>query len=688
NKIDFYSELIQNKEGFEPAVKFILDNRDDFPGIKGALSELIYTDQKYYQAIEAYLSDLSELIVAEDKQAALKSIKKLEQMDKGRVTIIPMNLKINGKMQNGQINEAEALAPQVKCRNEMKPIKNFIFSDVYFCDDQNFDELVKSPDFDNKVLVTEQGRISNNGFLTGGEQASGNLLVGREDQLNEFEKQYDQLSFEHEDLEGELSTLNQRKKQIKNKLQNLSSSIEKTKNQIRKNEKQKDQLDNKIYRLDTELKSWNEKRVNLKVTIKNFKNKLKTDSPGLEKLQNQITDLDNKIGDKKEELKLIEEQLNKQNTALQNARVERVNLKNKLRNAKENEKAALKSIRKFQQKKETDKQKIETRKKNKKELSQKIQKNTLELEKVEKEVKKYKDKVYNISQKYRQKRKKIQSLNEEMLKKRQSREYLSDEIKKLELKLSDYRSKQKEIKAVLAKQYEKKIIDPLDDQELPELEKAEKKVERLKKRLEKIGTVNMEVKDEYEKESERLSFLEEQRDDLVESRESLQQIIEEIDEVAREKFMTTFEQIKENFQSIFNIFFKGGEADLKLLGDDPLDSKIEIFARPGGKKLRSIRMLSAGEKTLTAIALVFGIYQVKPSPFCILDEVDAPLDDANTRRFLEMIDSFSDNTQFIIVTHNKITMSAADNLYGVTMAEKGVSQIVSTKMEEEIQQLI
>src|SRR6056297_3449815 len=198
----------------------------------------------------------------------------------------------------------------------------------------------------------------------------------------------------------------------------------------------------------------------------------------------------------------------------------------------------------------------------------------------------------------------------------------------------------------------------------------------------------MEVKKQYEEEAERLSFLEEQRDDLLESKESLNEIIEEIDEVAREKFMSTFEQIKDNFQSIFNIFFEGGEADLKLLGDDPLDSKIEIYARPGGKKLRSIRMLSAGEKTLTAIALIFGIYQVKPSPFCILDEVDAPLDDPNTRRFLEMIDSFSDNTQFIIVTHNKITMSAADNLYGVTMSEKGVSQIVSTKMEEEIQQLI
>jgi chromosome segregation protein len=158
--------------------------------------------------------------------------------------------------------------------------------------------------------------------------------------------------------------------------------------------------------------------------------------------------------------------------------------------------------------------------------------------------------------------------------------------------------------------------------------------------------------------------------------------IREIDIVARKQYIDTFHKIRENFKNIFQIFFPGGSTDIKLIGDDdPLESKIEIFACPGGKKMLSLRMLSAGEKTLTAIALLFGIYQVKPSPFCILDEADAPLDDANTRRFTNLLKTFSDNTQFIIVTHNKVTMNVADVLFGVTMGEMGVSQIVSVNLD-------
>jgi len=192
----------------------------------------------------------------------------------------------------------------------------------------------------------------------------------------------------------------------------------------------------------------------------------------------------------------------------------------------------------------------------------------------------------------------------------------------------------------------------------------------------------MAVKDEYKQENTRFKFLSEQRDDLVTSEKGLNEVILQIDNVAREQYVEIFEKIRQNFHSTFSIFFAGGEADVKLIGDpDPLESQIEIWACPSGKKLRSLKMLSAGEKALTAIALLFAIYQVKPSPFCILDEVDAPLDDQNTSRFTNVLKTFSDKTQFIIVTHNKSTMSIADVLYGVTMAEKGVSQIISAKLE-------
>ena len=688
NKIEFYNKLIQNREGFKPAVKFVLDNIDQFPGIEGALSDLIYADQNYYKAIETYISDLAELLVAKDKKSALEVIDKLEKLDKGKVTLIPMDINTNGSIDNNIIDEAEPLAPHVKCSAEIEHIKNLIFSDVYVCENEEYDDLIKAGKFDQKVLVSKNGQILNNGFLTGGDDSDETLLVGRQDKLAQFEQEYDQVSFEQEDVVAEIDSLNSRKIQIKNKIKNLENNIEKDKKARTEKENKKSKFDNKLYRLKTDLENWKEKKVNLSVTLENFRNKLQSDTPGLKNLQEKKEKLDSKIEKTKKELETKENILNKKNKAQQNARIERVDLKNKLRNARENEKAAQSSIHKFKANIKMNRERIKKRKNKKQELARKIQSNTLQLEKTENKLNNFKNEVEKIRKEYKKLRQAIQSLNEKILKLRQSKEYLSEEIKKLELKLSEYQARQKELKTVLAKKYEREIIEIEDDDELPDVEKAEKKVNRLKRRLEKIGTVNMEVKEQYEEEAERLSFMEEQRDDLLESKDSLNEIIDEIDEVARQKFMTTFEQIKENFQSIFNIFFKGGEADLKLLEDDPLNSKIEIYARPGGKKLQSIRMLSAGEKTLTAIALIFGIYQVKPSPFCILDEVDAPLDDPNTRRFLEMIDSFSDNTQFIIVTHNKITMSAADNLYGVTMSEKGVSQIVSARMEKELKELI
>ena len=164
----------------------------------------------------------------------------------------------------------------------------------------------------------------------------------------------------------------------------------------------------------------------------------------------------------------------------------------------------------------------------------------------------------------------------------------------------------------------------------------------------------------------------------------MRETIEKIDKVAREKFQDTFDKIKINFSKLFELFFEGGTASLTLVGaPDPLESDITIHAQPPGKKNQSLRMLSAGEKSLTAIALLFAIYQYKPSPYCILDEVDAPLDDVNIQKFKKVLNKFSDDTQFIVVTHNKLTMEIADYLYGVTMEQKGVSKLVSVKFDGE-----
>jgi chromosome segregation protein len=214
----------------------------------------------------------------------------------------------------------------------------------------------------------------------------------------------------------------------------------------------------------------------------------------------------------------------------------------------------------------------------------------------------------------------------------------------------------------------------------------EERRERLKQAQEKIrslGPVNLLAMQDYEERRQRLRFLEGQRKDLDEARLSLLEAIQKINVTASELFQKTFQLVNENFQKVFRTLFEGGEAALTLIGEDPLEAEIDILARPRGKKPQSLSLLSGGEKALTAIALLFAIYLVKPSPFCILDEVDAPLDDANIDRFVLLLREFSRNTQFIVVTHNKKTMEVADCLYGVTMEEPGVSKLVSVRWNSE-----
>ncbi|MDZ4803882.1 MAG: chromosome segregation protein SMC [Candidatus Eisenbacteria bacterium] len=214
------------------------------------------------------------------------------------------------------------------------------------------------------------------------------------------------------------------------------------------------------------------------------------------------------------------------------------------------------------------------------------------------------------------------------------------------------------------------------------LEVVETDVVELKDKLKRLGPVNLLAIEEYEEKSTRLTFLKEQFDDLIRARDSLNEAIQQINTTAAELFLSTFRQVQENFQKTFLVLFQGGECSLALVGDDPLECEIEIVAKPRGKRPQSIAQLSSGERALTAIALLFAIYLVKPSPFCILDEVDAPLDDANVDRFVAMIREFSSRTQFIVITHNKKTMEACDTLYGVTMQTPGISQVVSVKLSE------
>lgn len=216
-------------------------------------------------------------------------------------------------------------------------------------------------------------------------------------------------------------------------------------------------------------------------------------------------------------------------------------------------------------------------------------------------------------------------------------------------------------------------------------EEVKQRIGWLRQKLNSIGDVNPLAIEEFKEEKERLDFYEEQIEDLNKAEAQLLETIAEINETATERFNVTFEEIRTNFQKVFKtLFFEDDYCDLIIEEnvEDPLEARIDIKAQPRGKRPSGINQLSGGEKTLTAIALLFAIYLVKASPFCVLDEVDAPLDDANIERFAKMIKNFSNDTQFIIITHNKKTMSKAEMMYGVTMPETGISRLVGVKMDD------
>jgi chromosome segregation protein len=260
-----------------------------------------------------------------------------------------------------------------------------------------------------------------------------------------------------------------------------------------------------------------------------------------------------------------------------------------------------------------------------------------------------------------------------------------ERLHQLEVGLAELKTRAEELHRRIMRDYEidLKEAGKLDEPEF-NADISSKKVIEIQDRLRRMGSVNLAALEEYDIQKERYEFLAKQRDDLLEAEETLKRTIQKIDRTARTRFMETFQLIRQNFQRTYAAFFEGGEADLIMPDDeDPLEAPIQISARPRGKRLQSINLLSGGERALTAISLLFAIYLVKPSPYCILDEVDAPLDDANVGRFVRVIKEFAKDTQFLVVTHNKVTMESADALHGVTMEEPGVSKLVSVKMNQD-----
>ena len=297
-----------------------------------------------------------------------------------------------------------------------------------------------------------------------------------------------------------------------------------------------------------------------------------------------------------------------------------------------------------------------------KKIQDKINSNNLELEKKENDV----NKAFI----------KMESIRAKLDSDKFSKDDLFYEIKESEMKIAESKIKKAQIEQNIIEKFGNDIV--LSDLKEYNISDMVFRLEKIKRSIDSIGPINWAVKDEHEEKTARLNNLLQQRTDLIDAENNLKEAIKKIDLVAQDQFLNTYNRVKENFEKMFTVFFNGGKGTLELSDtNNPLSSDINIFAQPPGKRNNSLKMLSAGEKSLTAIALLFSIYQYKPSPFCILDEIDAPLDDINIIKFTDVIKNYSKTTQFIMVTHNKLTMESADCIYGVTSEKQGISKLMS-----------
>ena len=303
--------------------------------------------------------------------------------------------------------------------------------------------------------------------------------------------------------------------------------------------------------------------------------------------------------------------------------------------------------------------------------------------KMDESIKKIKDKINNSNLELENKENevnkafiKMESIRAKLDSDKFSKDDLFYEIKEAEMKIAESKIKKNQIEQNIVEKFGSNVkLKKLKEYNISDMVF---RVEKIKRSIDSIGPINWAVKDEYEEKSSRLNNLLEQKSDLIDAENNLKEAIKKIDNVAQKQFLDTYDKVKENFETMFTVFFNGGKGSIELSDpSDPLNSDINIFAQPPGKRNNSLKMLSAGEKSLTAIALLFSIYQYKPSPFCILDEIDAPLDDINIKKFTDVIKDYSKTTQFIMVTHNKLTMESADCIYGVTAEKQGISKLMS-----------
>ncbi|HEW1874726.1 TPA: chromosome segregation protein SMC [Streptococcus pneumoniae] len=678
--------ILRNHSNFYAGVKSVLQEKDRLGGIIGAVSEHLTFDVYYQTALEIALGASSQHIIVEDEESATKAIDFLKRNRVGRATFLPLTT-IKARTISSQNQDAIAVSPGflgmadelVTFDTRLEAIfKNLLATTAIFDTVEHAREAARQVRYQVRMVTLDGTELRTGGSYAGGANRQNNSIFIKPE-LEQLQKEIaaDEASLGSEEaalktLQDQMAALTERLEAIKSQgeqariqEQGLSLAYQQTSQQVEELETLWKLQEKELNRLsDGDWQADKEKCQERLATIASDKQNLEAEIEEIKSNKNAIQERYQNLQEELAQARLLKTELQGQKR-YEVADIERLGKELDNLNIEQEE------IQRMLQEKVDNLEKVDTELLSQQAEESKTQKTNLQQGLIRKqfELDDIEGQLDDIASHLDQARQQ----NEEWIRKQTraeaKKEKVSERLRHLQSQLTD--------------QYQISYTEALEKaHELENLNLAEQEVKDLEKAIRSLGPVNIEAIDQYEEVHNRLDFLNSQRDDILSAKNLLLETITEMNDEVKERFKSTFEAIRESFKVTFKQMFGGGQADLILTEGDLLTAGVEISVQPPGKKIQSLNLMSGGEKALSALALLFSIIRVKTIPFVILDEVEAALDEANVKRFGDYLNRFDKDSQFIVVTHRKGTMAAADSIYGVTMQESGVSKIVSVKLKD------
>lgn len=675
NEHALLKSLIDSMEGYPDSVKF-LHNNQQWNNNAPILSDIIYVKEEYRAAVENVLEPYLNYYIVNNLQEGLQAVRLLDENKKGKANFFLLD-QVSTNVHSGSHQPAETIAAMdvIEVDEKFRPLAEYLLGNVFIAEN----DLVLQ-DSNGAVLLDKEGKFyKGKYFLTGGSVGifEGNK-IGR---VKNLEKLQARIAEQEEVVEKLKIVISEKQEEV------ILYNDQLQEDEIKRAQEEINSLTNQVYSLVNKLENVAGSQESSEKQIEELQMKLEETLAEIEEpkseltiLLNRLSELQTQLSEAEEDYKDSEREFNDVQASYNEFNLQVTRQQSKI--------AAVQQEMSFKQNQIAElKTQIESNLSQLKITSENIaeSENLLEnaesglLDLIRKREEDQKtlnesDRQYHI---FRNELTEKESKLRQKIKEKEIIEHLLAEIKD---KLNELRLSLAGMKERLHVEFKVNLDDILEEARTGEetVEVLQEKSERMKKRLDNLGEVNPTAIEAYQEMKKRYEFILEQKNDLVTAKDSLLQTIQEVEATANQQFLDTFNKVRDNFQKVFKaLFTEDDTADMVLVNPENLaETGIDIIAKPKGKRPSSITQLSGGEKTLTATALLFAIYLIKPAPFCILDEVDAPLDDANVGKFTNMIRQFSADSQFIIVTHNKMTMNAVDVIYGVTMQEPGVSKLV------------